>query len=68
MQPPRLKLTIVQNAMIVQAGSLLLFDLLVVIPNAIFTNLLAEFIPFSIGALGVLGQQCPMHALLMNCL
>ena len=66
MQPPRMKLTIVQNARIVQAGSLLLFDLLVVIPNTTSTNLLAEFIPFSIGALGVLGQQLPMHALLMN--
>lgn len=53
-QPPRIKLTIVQNARIVQAGSLLLFDLLVVVPNATYTALIAEFIPFSIGALGVL--------------
>jgi len=54
MQPPRLKLTIVQHARIVQAGSLLLFDLLVVIPNATYTNLLTEFVPFSVGALCVL--------------
>lgn len=56
MRPPRLRLGIVQNARIVQAGSLLLFDLLVVIPNTTFTNFAAEFVPFSIGALGVLGQ------------
>lgn len=66
MQPPRLKLSIVQNARIVQAGSLLLFDLLVVVPNTTYTNLVAEFVPFSIGALGVLGQQLLMFASLMN--
>jgi hypothetical protein len=55
MQPPRMKLTIVQNARIVQAGSLLLFDLLVVVPNTTYTALVAEFVPFSVGALGVLG-------------
>jgi len=54
MQPPRMKLTIVQNATIVQAGSLLLFDLLVVVPNTTYTDLVAEFVPFSVGALGVL--------------
>ena len=56
MQPPRLKLSIVQDARIVQAGSLLLFDLLVVVPNATFTSLTAEFVTYSIGALGVLGK------------
>lgn len=55
MQPPRKKLSILQNASIVQAGSLLLFDLLVLVPNATYTNFVAEFVPFSIGALGVLG-------------
>ncbi len=55
MQPPRLKLTIVQHARIVQAGSLLLFDILLVIPNTTYTNLLAEFVSFSVGALSVLG-------------
>jgi hypothetical protein len=55
MQPPRLKLTIVWNARIVQAGSLLLFDLLVVVPNTTYTALVAEFVPFSVGALSVLG-------------
>jgi hypothetical protein len=55
MQPPRMKLTIVQNARVVQAGSLLLFDLLVVVPNTTYTALVTEFVPFSVGALGVLG-------------
>ncbi len=56
MQPPRLKLSIVQDPRIIQAGSLLLFDLFVVVPNVIFTNLIVEFVPYSIGALVVLGQ------------
>ena len=56
MQPPRLKLSIVQDPRIIQAGSILLFDLLVVVPNVIFTNLIVEFVPYSIGALIVLGQ------------
>jgi hypothetical protein len=55
MQSPRMKPTIVQNARIVQAGSLLLFDLLVVVPNSTYTPLVAEFILFSVGALVVLG-------------
>ncbi|KAI0284227.1 hypothetical protein BGY98DRAFT_1183596 [Russula aff. rugulosa BPL654] len=54
MQPPRMKPTIVQNARVVQAGSLLLFDLLVVVPNTTYTALVTEFVPFSVGALGVL--------------
>ena len=66
MQPPRLRLSIVQNARIVQAGSLLVFDLLVVISNTAITNFVAEFIPFSIGALGVLGQLLPMLTSLMS--
>ncbi|KAI0254684.1 hypothetical protein BJV78DRAFT_868563 [Lactifluus subvellereus] len=54
MKPPRLKFSIVQDARIVQAGSLLFFDLLVVVPSAIPTNVIAEFISYSIGALSVL--------------
>jgi len=54
MKPPRPKLSIVQDARIVQAGSLLLFELLVVVPYATFTSLTAEFVTYSIGALGVL--------------
>ncbi|KAI0304110.1 hypothetical protein BC826DRAFT_981583 [Russula brevipes] len=54
LQPPRLKLSVLQDARIVQAGSLLLFDLLIVVPNTTPTSAVAEFIPYSIGALGVL--------------
>ncbi|KAH9965941.1 hypothetical protein BC827DRAFT_781443 [Russula dissimulans] len=54
MRPPRLRLRIVRDAGVIQAGSLLFFDLLIVVPNTIFTSLLAEFILYSIGALGVL--------------
>jgi hypothetical protein len=50
-----MKLTIVQNARIVRAGSLLLFDLLIVVPNATYTAFATEFVPFSVGALSVLG-------------
>ncbi|KAI0307170.1 hypothetical protein B0F90DRAFT_1685855 [Multifurca ochricompacta] len=53
-KPPRLKLSIVQDTRIMQAGSLLFLDLLVVVPNATMTSLIAEFIPLSIGALSVL--------------
>jgi hypothetical protein len=60
MKPPRIKLGITQDASIVQAGSLLLFDILVVVPTVIPANLIAEFIPYSIGALSVLGQPSDM--------
>lgn len=64
MQPPRMKLTIVQNARIVQAGSLLFFDLLVAVPNTTYTAFVGEFIPFSVGALVVLGKHnpCLLHS------
>ena len=55
MKPARLQCATVQDTLLVQAGSLLLFDLLVFVPDAILTGLIAEFIPFSIGALTVLG-------------
>ncbi|KAI9448042.1 hypothetical protein H4582DRAFT_56434 [Lactarius indigo] len=53
-KPPRLKCATIQDTLVVQAGSLLLFDLLVIVPEAIPTGVIAEFIPFSIGALTVL--------------
>ena len=61
---PRMKLTIVQNARIVQAGSLLFFDLLVAVPNTTYTAFVGEFIPFSVGALVVLGKHnpCLLHS------
>lgn len=56
MKPPRFQCATIQDTLVVQAGSLLFFDLLVIVPEAIITDLVAEFIPFSIGALTVLGQ------------
>lgn len=38
--------------------SLILLELLTAVPTATFTDILGEFIPFSIGALAVLGQFC----------
>jgi hypothetical protein len=60
MKPPRIKLSIAQDASIVKAGSLLLFDLLVVLPTVFPTNLIAEIIPFCVGVLSVLGQSSIM--------
>ncbi|KAH9179712.1 hypothetical protein EDB89DRAFT_1922790 [Lactarius sanguifluus] len=53
-KPPRLQRATIQDTLVVQAGSLLLFDLLVIVPEAIPTGVIAEFIPFSIGGLAVL--------------
>jgi len=61
MKPPRLHCATIQDTLLVQAGGLLLFDLLVFVPEAILTGLIAEFIPFSIGALTVLGQPAIEH-------
>lgn len=57
MKPPRFHCATIQDTLLVQAGGLLLFDLLVFVPEAILTGLIAEFIPFSIGTLTVLGQS-----------
>ncbi|KAF8261385.1 hypothetical protein EI94DRAFT_1746095 [Lactarius quietus] len=54
MKPPRLQYATIQDTLLVQAGSLLFFDLLVFVPEAILTGLMAEFFPFSIGALTIL--------------
>ncbi|PBK69668.1 hypothetical protein ARMSODRAFT_1084378 [Armillaria solidipes] len=42
---------------VVQACSLLVFDLLMFVPSAFFTGILGEFIPFSIGSVLVLGKS-----------
>nr|VWO97765.1 Thioredoxin 1 (Trx-1) [Ganoderma boninense] len=42
------------NRQVARAGSLILLEVLTVVPNAVLTNQLAQFIPFSIGALFVL--------------
>ncbi|KAI9508937.1 hypothetical protein F5148DRAFT_1191549 [Russula earlei] len=52
--PSQLNLLVVKDARIIQAGSLFLFDLLIVVPNATTTSWVAEFVPYAIGALGVL--------------
>lgn len=49
------------NVLMARAGSLLLLDALTIVPNAFATNQLAQFIPFSIGALIVIGEICPPH-------
>lgn len=43
------------NRQVARAGSLFLLEILTVVPNAVVTNQLAQFIPSSIGALVVLG-------------
>lgn len=43
---------------IIRAVSLLTLDLLTIVPTAIRLNILAEFIPFSVGALFVIGNAC----------
>ncbi len=65
MKPPRLQCATIRDTQVVQAGSLLLFDLLVIVPEAVLTGLIAEFIPFSIGALTVLGQPAIEHVSLV---
>lgn len=45
------------NAYVARACSLLLLDILTVVPNAMDTNRLAQFIPLSVGALIVLGKR-----------
>lgn len=59
-------LNVVQDARIVQAGSLFFFDLLVVVPNTTETSLVVEFVSYSIGALSILGQPLPMLVLPMD--
>jgi hypothetical protein len=61
MKPPRWQYATIQDTLLVQAGGLLFFDLLVFVPEAILTGLIAEFIPFSIGALTILGQPALKH-------
>ncbi|KAI0053545.1 hypothetical protein FA95DRAFT_1585854 [Auriscalpium vulgare] len=53
-KPPRMKLSVVQDSRIVQGLSLILLELLVVVPNSTVASILVEFIPFSIGALLVI--------------
>lgn len=47
---------ILKDNRLIRAISLIVLELLTIVPSAIFTGTLGEFIPFSIGALGVLGR------------
>lgn len=46
---------------ITRVSSLVVFDALTVVPDAIQTGIFAQFIPFSVGALVVLGQSCLLY-------
>jgi len=43
---------------VLQGISLMLLELLTVVPAVTFTGVLGEFVPFSVGSLAVLGQPC----------
>ncbi len=51
------------NRQVARAGSLFLLEILTVVPNAVVTNQFAQFIPFSVGALVVLGTLASIHPL-----
>lgn len=53
---PRYQLSRFTDVRIVRAGSLLLLELLTVVPDAIHINILGDFVPFSVGGVIVLGQ------------
>lgn len=52
--PRHLAFTALEDVHLVQAGSLLLLDILTIVPDSTKTNTLAQYIPFSIGAILVL--------------
>lgn len=52
--PRHLAFAALEDVHLVQAGSLLLLDILTIVPNSTKTNTLAQYIPFSIGAILVL--------------
>ncbi|KAI0068844.1 hypothetical protein BV25DRAFT_1910584 [Artomyces pyxidatus] len=53
-RPPRLGFWIIQDSNIVQAASLIILDLLLVVPSSTSTSILVQFIPFSLGSIIVL--------------
>ncbi len=55
---PRMRdlINVTKALSIARVLSLLIFDLVTVVPDAMQTNIFAQFIPFSIGALVVLGK------------
>jgi hypothetical protein len=48
-------LSCLKELWVLRGLSLLFLDLLTIVPGAVWFNVLAEFIPFSVGALAVLG-------------
>ncbi|KAF7292444.1 hypothetical protein HMN09_01228500 [Mycena chlorophos] len=46
--------TVIRDLRVVRPLALVFLELLTLVPSAVFTNVLAEFIPFSIGAVAVL--------------
>lgn len=70
---PKHRMGVLNDPRIIKSFSLLLLEVLVIIPNAIFTGVVGEFVPFSIGALAVIGssglfisRQLHTHARLLN--
>ena len=55
--PRHLASAALEDVHLVQAGSLLLLDILTIVPDSTKTNTLAQYIPFSIGAILVLGKS-----------
>lgn len=54
------------NIYVARACSLLVLDLLTIVPNAMTTNQIAQFIPLSVGALIVLGMNVHCLCLARN--
>ncbi|KAJ7700137.1 hypothetical protein B0H17DRAFT_1048752 [Mycena rosella] len=45
---------VIRDIRVLRPAALLLLELLTLVPSAVFTNIVAEFVPFSIGAVAVL--------------
>lgn len=54
----RHRLGVITDRRLVKALSLMLLEILTIVPTAIFTGVVGEFVPFSLGALAVLGMSC----------
>lgn len=55
------RLGAIKDPRVMQALSLMLLELLTVVPHAMDIGITGEFVPFSIGALGVM-SQLPAHS------
>ena len=52
----RHKLAVMTDVRVLRGLSLIFMELLTIVPAVTFTDILGEFVPFSIGSLAVLGQ------------